>query len=175
MEYKVSIDTVADRLAIEQCLYRNALGCDTLDLEMWKSSYWPEAFENHLWYKGNAHAYVDANAIQLRKGMDTSWHKLSNVLVAVDGKHARVNSYYLAYCRIRAADGTPQDLIGGGRYIDHFESRDGEWRIISRTVKSDWTRQDPSTYIWGTEVMHGYVPQMGMRDADDPSRILFDR
>ncbi len=175
MQYKVSIDTVADRVAIEQCLYRNALGCDTLDIEMWKSSYWPDAVENHLWYNGNAIEFVDKTAAQLPTSMDTSWHKISNVLILVDGRQARVNSYYLAYCRVRAADGTPQDLIGGGRYIDRFESRDGEWRIISRIVKSDWTRQDASTYIWGTEVMNGYVPHMGMRDADDPSRILFDR
>ena len=46
----------------------------------------------------------------------------------------------------RRRDGTKVDL-GGGRYIDRLERRDGEWRIAARELVIDWTAiADAATY-----------------------------
>ena len=33
-------------------------------------------------------------------------------------------------------------MTAGGRYVDRFERRHGEWRIAERTVVVDWQRID---------------------------------
>jgi hypothetical protein len=47
------------RQAVQDCLLRAALGNDLQDAELWKSAYWPDATEDHGWYQGNAHAFID--------------------------------------------------------------------------------------------------------------------
>jgi hypothetical protein len=37
--------------------------------------------------------------------------------------------------------------LGGGRYVDRLERRDGEWRIAARELVLDWTaRADAAVY-----------------------------
>ena len=36
------------------------------------------------------------------------------------------------------------DLVSG-RYIDKFEKREGEWRIVKRQGVHDWVRFEPAT------------------------------
>jgi hypothetical protein len=41
---------------------------------------------------------------------------------------------------------TEMDYFVGGRYLDRFECRDGEWKIVQRTGMTDWMRlETPSS------------------------------
>jgi hypothetical protein len=167
---------LADRLAIHDCIARQALGNDTLDAELWKSVFWPDATESHAWFEGNAHAFVAETIPMLQQQMRATWHQLGLPLVTIDGQSARAVTYFFAYCRMRAAEGeTPTDLTSGGRYIDRFEKRGETWRILRRVTKADWVRTDPASFVWGRPTMNGHIPRMGMWDADDPARVLFGR
>jgi hypothetical protein len=37
------------------------------------------------------------------------------------------------------------DVMTGGRYIDSYERRHGQWKIGSRTFVADWNTTHPST------------------------------
>jgi hypothetical protein len=37
------------------------------------------------------------------------------------------------------------DYFVGGRYIDQFALRDGEWKIVERVGMTDWMRIEPPT------------------------------
>lgn len=37
-----------------------------------------------------------------------------------------------------------EDVFVGGRYIDKFERRDGEWKIAKRQGVHDWFRFEPA-------------------------------
>lgn len=163
---------VAARQAITDCILRNALACDMLDVERWKDTYWPDGREDHGWSDGNAHRFIDETVPFLRTTMDTTWHQVGNVLIELDGATAKAVSYFFAYCRIAAANGARSDLFSGGRYIDRFERRDGTWRIAHRISKGDWIRNAEGSFPWGNESLKGYIPRLGLRDPDDPARVL---
>lgn len=156
------------------CINRHALASDILDEEMWKSTYWPDAREDHGWYRGNAHEFVERVVIELRSEMDTTSHHVSNFTIVVDGDRASAISYFLAYCRHVRPDGTRRDSLSGGRYIDKFERRDDTWKIADRITKADWIRMFDDSMEWGSELRPGFAPRLGSRDADDPVRILFE-
>lgn len=165
-------DRIADRLAIHDCLHLNVAATDLLDSGMWKSTYWPDGEEDHGWYVGNAHRFIDETLVSLQDSMDTCWHQLSNVIIAFDDDCARVLTYFYAYCRMIAKDGTRWDSFSGGRYIDRFEKRSNHWKIKRRITKPDWVRSEPDSFAWGTEVIPGFVPKLGTRDPNDPGRMI---
>jgi len=175
LERPIDDKVALEMLAIQQCLGRAVLGNDLLDAAMWKSAYWPDATEDHGWYVGNAHRFIDETMGMLERDMDTTWHALGVPVIAVDGDEARSIACFTAYVRMKGAEGTvPDDLISGGRYIDRLKKRDGIWRIAHRISKGDWIRVDPASYEWGKPGLGGHVPQMGLRAADDPGRLLLN-
>ena len=168
-----SMERVLDRLAIHDCLSLNAQATDMLDAEAWKSTYWPEAEEDHGFFRGNAHAFVEQMVVNLRAQMDLCWHLLGNTVIAYEGDAARVVTYFYSYCRMVGPDGAREDSFCGGRYMDRFEKRSGVWKIAERVTKPDWIRNEDGSFPWGSEALPGFRPKLGMRDADDPARILF--
>jgi hypothetical protein len=171
----VTPDQVADRLAIVECLNRSAMAADLMEAEGWKATYWPDAYEDHGWFKGNAHQFVDETIPSLAETMDMTWHFLGNTTMAFEAEGVRVVTYFYAYCRLIGPDAARSDSFYGGRYVDWFEKRNGAWKIKRRVVKGDWIRDTTGSFPWGREVQPGYAPTLGMRDPDDPGRFLFDR
>ena len=44
--------------------------------------------------------------------------------------------------------------IVGGRYLDRFEQRGDEWRILTRVVTMDWNEHRPSVALATTAHAH---------------------
>jgi SnoaL-like domain len=164
---------LVDREAIRECLVRCICGNDLPDAALWKSAYWPDASEDHGWYQGNAHVFVDQTVPMLLETMDEAWHQIGNMLIILEGDRARAQSYFLAYCRLKKPQGERSDLFAGGRFLDRLERRVGEWRISARITKGDWVRELPGSADWSKPVMQGFTPRFGMRRDDDPYRQLF--
>ena len=57
------------------------------------------------------------------------------------------------------------NLISGFRYVDDFERRDGEWRILRRICPLEWVRVD-AELTW-FEAPPGH--RRGTRDRHDPA------
>jgi len=130
-----------EMLAIQQCLGRAVLGNDLLDAAMWKSAYWPDATEDHGWYVGNAHRFIDETMGMLERDMDTTWHALGVPVIAVDGDEARSIACFTAYVRMKGAQGAvPDDLISGGRYIDRL-NRFVAMKVLSTANAGDVERR----------------------------------
>lgn len=168
-------DRLLDRLAIQECINRNAMATDLLDAEGWKATYWPDAEEDHGWFQGNAHQFVDETVVSLAHDMDICWHLLGNTTMELDGASARVVTYFYSYIRRIGEDGARTDSFCGGRYVDRFEKRGDAWRIKHRITKPDWVRPEPNSLTWGVEVLPGFIPNLGNRAPDDPGRFLFER
>ena len=71
--------------------------------------------------------------------------------------------YFNAWHRI-AEDGQEKDLIVGGRYIDAYSCKGGEWRIQKRAMVVDWSRTDneDDNFTKGNDDM-----LVGVRDKAD--------
>lgn len=103
--------------------------------------------------------------LPLIKNMRTA-HRLSNILIDLDDDgRARSESYSWAYHSAQLPDGSREDAIPGCRYLDHFEKRDGEWRIIRRTVVMDYVLRQPSASDFG---FLGNMAITGRKDRQDP-------
>jgi hypothetical protein len=69
---------------------------------------------------------------------------VTNLIVVLRGATAASECYWSAVMRI-PKDGQSYDLTCGGRYVDQFEQREGEWRFTHRESIRDWSRTDRST------------------------------
>jgi 3-phenylpropionate/cinnamic acid dioxygenase small subunit len=144
----MSEQRVAELLAkqdIREVLYRYCRGVDRRDYAMIRACYHPDAVDNHGEYLGDVDgfvAHVESNLGRFERTM----HFLGNILVELDddGTRARSEAYAIAYHRLPARREKPErDFVVGLRYVDDFETRDGEWRIANRVCAFEWSRIDP--------------------------------
>lgn len=87
-------------------------------------------------------------------GFIQTMHYLMNVMIKLDGDKALTQSLMLVQHLISkdAPDlpffpnlGKDYGLLGGARYLDRFERRDGRWAISRRELQMEWdARVDPS-------------------------------
>jgi len=102
-------------------------------------------------------------------------HHLTNVTIDFDGDQAHVESYLINM--MRRKDG--QLDIGGARYIDLFEQREGAWRILIREYLPDVRTTGPATMTglglppsgpgrWDKDDL-SYARPLKQRPADDPA------
>jgi hypothetical protein len=163
-----AIDELIAKQAIYEVLCRYCRGIDRCDADMLKSAYWPDATDTHGTFNGNAHDFADYMTDSMRKGMTRSMQKIGNVLIELDpdGRHARGETYVVAYLQTEDESGR-RDLIIGGRYLDRFECRDDEWRILDRVYTLDWNQNVCSTDEWDSGI-YASLRTRGARAPDDP-------
>jgi hypothetical protein len=128
-----------------------------------RSVYWPEATDDHGNFSGNAMAFVE-HAIEVLKGFRSTMHFITNISIVfpADGQ-ADAQSYFYAYHEHlpQQGDGPTMVTLVGGRYLDRFEERDGEWRILTRVVTMDWNEHRPSAALGAEALEHFRRAQIG--------------
>lgn len=162
------IDQLLAKQAIRDTLARYCHGVDRCDVEVLKSAYWPDATDIHGTFNGNAWEFAEFVTSSMRENMLRSMQHIGNVLIELDddGRRARVETYVIAYMQIED-EGVEKDLLIAGRYLDRFEERNGEWRILDRLYVMDWNRNDLSTSLW-SEGIYESLKVRGKRHPADP-------
>jgi len=167
----VDVQTVWDHLQIQQQLATYCRGIDRCDVELLKSVYWPDAYEDHGLFQGKAWDFADF-IVPLLSTMKVTIHQISNVVIELAGDKAATETYVMAYHLMDDAQKGPVELIVGGRYLDKFERREAHWRIADRLFVLDWNQTQPATGDWNS----GLVAQLktrGSHDRNDPSYRYF--
>lgn len=143
-----------DRQAILDCVIRYARGLDRHDEDVLASVFHDDAIDHHGDFVGTREEFVPwANALH-----EADWtahtHFMANNRVDIDGDVAHSETYVLFVLRRQRDDMID---VGGGRYVDRLERRDGEWRISARELVIDWrgemhasSYRRASTYPTGT-------------------------
>lgn len=137
-----------DRRDIFDTAMRYARGADRHDKELARSAFWPEATISYGEPMGRD-AFVDWQERAL-SDYAAHQHHITGQTVEFDGDTAHVESYVLYFLvpRDRTADvagaATPgrgleseKTHLGSGRFIERWERRDGEWRILVREYVED--------------------------------------
>jgi len=123
----------ADRAAITEVLARYCHAVDHLDWAELASVYHGDATDRHGAYRGSAAGFLEWVKPQFTARFDATMHAISNTEIDFDGDRARVR------CQVRA-DHLIKDEYGGGvfqfwgDYVDVFEQRGGQWKILHRVV-----------------------------------------
>ncbi|MGV3479777.1 MAG: nuclear transport factor 2 family protein [Sphingobium sp.] len=156
-----TIETLLAKQDIQDVMARYARGVDRADGPLLHSCYWDDAIEEHgSSYSGPARPYVDG-AVQRLMKTGTICHYVCNMHVELDGDTAWVESYLLTFARFPKGD-EPWDTLTGGRIVDKFVRRDGEWRILHRKMAFDWNHDMPSREGWCLGLFKPEDPRMVM-------------
>jgi hypothetical protein len=163
---------LADREAIRDCLTRYARANDRCDEALLTSVFWPDAVtEYEGFFTGPVGEYIKISNSSTSQLMEQTAHLLGNMLIEVDGSSAKAESYVLAFHRL-PGERHAQDLLLGGRYLDHLEKRDDRWRIQRRTLIADWFREFSDSADWD-KGFFGLKMTSGGRFPTDRSYDLF--
>jgi hypothetical protein len=145
------ISYVLDREKIRDCLYRLARGEDRRDAGLISSAYWPDATDDHGIFVGSFPEYL-AWVVPGADSIPVTLHTLGQTLIDVHGDTAIAESHVTAYHRIDMGS-EERDVVIGGRYLDRFAKRDGDWRIAHRTMLYDWVKDFGESVDWSQGVM----------------------
>lgn len=154
------LEELLDREAIRECLVRYCRGLDRGDLDMARSAYHEDARDDHLAYIGSGHGLVEWADEVHRSTWESHQHYVTNISIELDGDTAHTETYYFVAGR---PTGTFDVSLVGGRYIDRFERRAGDWKIAARVCTLEWD-MDPET---AAQAIPLSIP--ATRDLSDPS------
>jgi hypothetical protein len=170
---------VADRLQIQDVLYRWCRAVDRLDTQAMLDVFWPGTIDSHGPYIGPVEGLVEWIR-ERHKPIAVSSHFIGNLLIEFAGDdHALVETYvrtiqqYPPHAKGQLAQLTggasgderlPMDMFTSSRYLDRMERRNGEWRISRRDLIQDWKQIVDVKYA-------ALVPRegwhIGLRDGND--------
>jgi hypothetical protein len=161
-----ALQTLLDREAIRECIFRYCRGIDRADEAALLGSYWPDATDRHGPYQGSAQAFIEA-ALPKARGSRLI-HHVGNLSIELRGPQAAVETYFLAWQRDRAADGSESETFLSGRYVDRFEKRGDEWRVAARIVVYDWIQPMGPAPVVPEAERFGLRQPVGAKQPDEP-------
>ena len=133
------VKSVNDLLA-EQAVRKAATcysrGVDRSDLELLKSAFHDDAEVRYGSYDGHYEEFCKT-VVDGQAGMDYTTHTVVNEYYDIDSDNNKGKGeiYVLAFLSMAGSE-----YLVAGRYIDHYECRDGDWRITLRQYIYDWSR-----------------------------------
>ena len=158
-----NLEQMADRLAIEEILHLHCRGVDRAEAADLKAAYWPEAEVAYGSFNGRAHEFCEL----LPQGIvryQATHHQISNVLIEQREADAVVESYVTAYHF--SPEGANTEMTYVGRYVDHFQKRTDQWKILYRNVVMDWNQHLTASADFDSPTFAGL--QRSGRKPDDP-------
>lgn len=158
-----AVQELLDKQAIREATVRYCRGVDRLDADLLCSAYHPDALDEH---PGSTYSGTDIGprmTSELREAFHLTSHSISTQTIAVHGDVAAAETYSTGRHVLR--DGRRvQSLV---RYVDRFERRDGDWRIVHRVAIVELTDVLPAP-----EAELGGLG-LARRDRTDPSYDFF--
>jgi hypothetical protein len=136
------VQAMLDRESIRTVVLKVSRAMDRADEKLFRSCYHEDAWDDHGYYKGPIADFKPTSIFRPAHIKNVS-HLVGNILIELEGTQAAwCESYYVGFMR-SMQDNVEKDSCFGGRYVDRFERRNGEWKIARRTTLYDWTRVDP--------------------------------
>ena len=160
-----------DREAIREVIHRYCNAVDRCDLEGLKSCYHPDGFDDHGFFAGNAHDFADY-VVPVLAEVDSSVHAITNTRIEIDGSKASCSSQWSVVHRLKHDQGFC-DFWHQGRYLDVFEKREGEWKILHRVIAGDMDRWIETLDLAGAQEEENATLR-GCRGSEDPGYLGFD-
>ena len=138
------IRLLRDRQDILDCIIREARGRDRHDVELTRSAYWDDAFDEHGPSITPAPDYPEkANAGHAAYFAATQ-HNIANHSCELAGDVAYCETYVVGTL---LSKNEKVCIIAPGRYIDQLERRSGEWRIAKRRCTVEMSAQGTTEFV----------------------------
>ena len=166
MSLDAKLAEMVDRHEIHQVLLRYARGLDRLDNALARSCYWDDAIEDHGHFVGTPDDFIPwADGTTL--AFESTQHAVMNHFCDLQGDEAFCETYY----HFSGVTAEGPNFMSTGRYIDHFQKRNGEWRIANRVciIEAQYELDD---YVLSRLAPPAYTaeePCQASRDRNDVS------
>lgn len=136
---------------IQEVMSRYVRGADRGDEGLMRSTYWEDSFDNHGTFIGPGQVFIDRRVhdLKIHRPTITGMYHLTapvNVL-ELNGTTAKVETYF-HYVATNSERGLEILQQMAGRYLDFFEKRNAEWRILRRHVVYDWISAGANVTAW---------------------------
>jgi hypothetical protein len=144
MTLEEQVQQLLDRQAIYDLIARYSRTLDWLDDEGQAGCYWPDAAIDYGFFTGTAAEFVPV-VMAVERSTGRRWHMLAPLSVKLTSATTAEGECYGVALGFRREDESEpyKGNMYGGRYLDQYEKRDGEWRISSRRYIMDWTMAMP--------------------------------
>jgi hypothetical protein len=150
---RLKIQEMMDKQSIAEVLYRYCRGIDRMDKELVLACWHSDGTADYgALFAGLGSGFLDW-VWPVHENMERTQHNITNILIEVNQDKAISESYWLVYLRTKQVNEGLIDIIGGGRYIDHFEKINDAWRIRHRQCIFDWDRVDKVTPHFGDDAV----------------------
>jgi hypothetical protein len=160
---------LVDRHEIHQVMLRYARGLDRLDNELARSCYWDDCIEDHGHFVGTPDdfiRYADGTTL-----MHVSvQHAILNHYCELDGDNAYAETYY----QFTGVHAEPPHFASVGRYVDHFQKRNGEWRIANRVTLVEGAFDIPQA-LATLHMPSAYTPEAPCQATRDRNDVSYHR
>ncbi|MCB1689785.1 MAG: nuclear transport factor 2 family protein [Halioglobus sp.] len=162
-----SLEHLLDRQQITDCMVRFSRGMDRFDRALFLSAFHSDAVISAGDFVGGPVELYDWASGLHEQGQSATHHNLLNHSCELDGETAHSETYYLFVGCNR--DNT--NWLAGGRYIDRFERRSGEWKIALRCNAIEWSSVLGAAEIPFADVVDGHLNGVVARSAEDISYL----
>lgn len=126
-----------DKQQLHELNVRYCMGVDRKDRELLGSLWSESATMDFGLFKGSAREFSELIAMD-NPTVRIAHHFASNELFEIDGATATGQSYVIGTTVNVQEDGSQQDQLAGGRYLDTYVREDGRWLFKSRLFVIDW-------------------------------------
>ena len=130
-----AVSQLVDRQQIHDCVLRYCRGVDRFDRDLVLSAYHPDARDFHGPFEGDPVEFVAWAFAYHSEHQFRTQHSVLNHYVELDGDVAHTETYWICTSVNKAGDPL---TMAGGRYVDRFERRHGQWRIATRVCVHEW-------------------------------------
>jgi len=166
-----ALQEMLDEHALRKLVHAYCRAVDRGDMATLRELYHHDAVDSHgAFSTGSVEGFFE-QLVASRRYIRAMQHHITTANFTTNGTAAEGEVYSLAIHTF-AGKGRDTDLVIGGRYLDKYEKRDGTWKLLERTIVTDWARvSDPSAMDMSHPVTKDSLK--GALDETDPSFQFF--
>jgi hypothetical protein len=166
-----TLQEMLDEHALHKLVHAYCRAVDRGDIAALRELYHHDALDAHgAFSTGSVETFFE-QLVASRPYLRAMAHNITTLNFAIEGNSAEGEIYNIAVHTL-AAKGRDVDLVIGGRYLDKYEKRDNVWKLLERTIVTDWARvTDPSSMDMSHPITADTLK--GALDETDPSYQFF--
>jgi hypothetical protein len=139
-----SLEELSDREEIRQVLSTYTRAINRKDQELLATLFHNDGEDDHGTFSGSATDFPRWAIEYMERSFDFTAQCTGSVVIEIDGDQARTESFATVVHVIKPEGDEDRKFDAlFCRYLDTFEKRRGEWKILKRELAMDWRFRGP--------------------------------
>ena len=167
-----ALQEMIDEFQLRKLVHAYCRAVDRGDIAALRDLYHHDATDAHGGFSTGSIDQFFEQLVAARPYIRTMQHNITTVNFAIAGDAAEGEIYTIAFHTLAGKE-RDIDVVVGGRYLDKYEKREDAWKLIERTIVTDWARvTDPSTMDMSHSITKRHSQRKPRRDGSLVSVLL---